>query len=379
MAIETIPETIKNHFYNSKGWRTKRKIVVIESDDWGGIRMTSNKDFQALQNKINISSNHYNKYDSLETQEDLEELYDCLQSFKDIKGNCPIITANFVSTNPDFDKIKSSNFENYYYETFPTSYKKYHQNENTFPLIKEGIKNKLILPQFHGREHLQVEYWMRDLRNNKKETILGFNHNFFGFGKNEMDNQGYLSSFNVTSINDIKAVEKRIEEGLSLFESIFKFNSLSVIAPQNIMHYKLLPVLKKSGIEIIQGARVNKQFPLYKGDKAKQKRFLGEVNSHDQLQIVRNVVFEPSSKALDWISKCIKEIETAFFWGKPAVICSHRVNYMGGLDSKNRKKGVDTLKRLLENIQKKWPDVEFMSTVTLAKTILSEKEYSNKY
>ena len=28
---------------NLPGWRTSRKIVVIESDDWGTIRMPSNK------------------------------------------------------------------------------------------------------------------------------------------------------------------------------------------------------------------------------------------------------------------------------------------------------------------------------------------------
>lgn len=33
--------TVIKNFSNLPGWRTNRKIVVIESDDWGSIRMPS--------------------------------------------------------------------------------------------------------------------------------------------------------------------------------------------------------------------------------------------------------------------------------------------------------------------------------------------------
>ena len=36
-----IKNIIKN-LSNLPGWRTDRKIVVLESDDWGSIRMSSN-------------------------------------------------------------------------------------------------------------------------------------------------------------------------------------------------------------------------------------------------------------------------------------------------------------------------------------------------
>ena len=34
---------------NVKGWRTKRHIVVIESDDWGSVRMSSLESFERLK------------------------------------------------------------------------------------------------------------------------------------------------------------------------------------------------------------------------------------------------------------------------------------------------------------------------------------------
>ena len=39
---------LSNIIYNIPGWRTKRHIVVIESDDWGAIRMPSRQVFDFL-------------------------------------------------------------------------------------------------------------------------------------------------------------------------------------------------------------------------------------------------------------------------------------------------------------------------------------------
>ena len=36
-----IKENVSRNLSNLPGWRTKRHIIVIESDDWGSIRMSS--------------------------------------------------------------------------------------------------------------------------------------------------------------------------------------------------------------------------------------------------------------------------------------------------------------------------------------------------
>lgn len=365
---------IKNNLYNSSGWKTNRKIVVLESDDWGSARMKSKKDFDELSGKIKIGKNAYNRYDALETETDLQELYNCLQSVRDINGNCLKITANFIVSNPDFGKIKDAGFSDYFYEDFIASYKTYYDSSTTFNLIRQGIDNGIFFPQFHGREHLQVDYWMRDLKANKKETKTGFEHAFFGFGKNELDNQGYLSAFNATTKEELELVKSRISEGLELFEKHFGFKSDSVIAPQNTMHHSVLPFLKQHNVNTIQGARVAKQTPLSPQENERTKRFIGRENKYGQLDIVRNVTFEPSNQNMDWVNKAMSEIKTAFFWKKPAVICTHRVNYMGFIDENNRMNGLKQLKQLLQKVQQKWPDVEFMTTVELAETIEMAKK-----
>ena len=76
---------------------------------------------------------------------------------------------------------------------------------------------------------------------------------------------------------------------------------------------------------------------------------------------VRNVYFEPATnRNMDWVDYGLSQIRNAFFWGAPAIINSHRVNYIGSLDPKNRDFGLKSLQKLLMEVKKYWPDVEFV-------------------
>src|ERR1039458_10679189 len=73
----------------------------------------------------------------------------------------------------------ASDFQEYYYEPFTETLKRYPNHERVFDLYKEGMKHKVFHPQFHGREHLNVSRWMNALRKQDKDTRLPFNHNMF--------------------------------------------------------------------------------------------------------------------------------------------------------------------------------------------------------
>lgn len=78
---------INSHAKNFWGWNTDRKIVVIESDDWGSIRMPSKNVYQqCLQSGYQVDQIAYERYDSLASEDDLELLFDLLSSFKDQGG-----------------------------------------------------------------------------------------------------------------------------------------------------------------------------------------------------------------------------------------------------------------------------------------------------
>ena len=122
----TLKQTITHNLLNIPGWRTNRHIVVIESDDWGSIRMPSREVYDnLLKEGYRVDLHPYEKYDSLATEDDLTSLFEVLSKFSDRRGRHPIITANCAVANPDFEKMKLSKFSQYYYEPFTTTRKGY--------------------------------------------------------------------------------------------------------------------------------------------------------------------------------------------------------------------------------------------------------------
>ena len=88
------------------GYQTDKKQILLLSDDWGSVRIKSTQDQEALVKKGLIINNRFDQYDSLETNEDLELLFEVLTKYKDHHGNHPCMTAVTNVANPDFKKIK---------------------------------------------------------------------------------------------------------------------------------------------------------------------------------------------------------------------------------------------------------------------------------
>ena len=69
------------------------------------------------------------------------------------------------------------------------------------------------------------------------------------------------------------------------------------------------------------------------------------------------------------MEECFNNINYSFLLKKPAIISSHRLNFMGGLNLKNREENLMLLEELLSNIIRKWPQVEFFSSDDLGNII----------
>ena len=77
---------------------------------------------------------------------------------------------------------------------------------------------------------------------------------------------------------------------------------------------------------------------------------------------VRNCSFEPATTVNYSTEKLMKEIECAFKDKHIAIISSHRINFVGGIDVNNRIKNLELLDEFLSTLLMKFPDVEFMSS-----------------
>lgn len=369
MAIRQI---VFRNLSNIPGWRTNRKIIVIESDDWGSIRIPSKRVFNKfVKSGIRLDRNHFSSYDSLESNADIEPLLSLLAEFKDFKGNNPVFTAMSLVANPDFEKIKKEKFETYYYEEVNSTYLNYPSSDKVLRMIKDGIKNKLFIPQFHGREHLNVMEWLRGLRAGLSNTLYAFENYFTGVppliaNESRVD---YQAAFDLQNKQDISYHKEVINDGLGLFEKTFGYKASYFVPPNGPYNSQLDQMLSKSGVRYINGAKIRKE-PQGNGKTSTRFHYLGQQTTTGLTYLTRNALFEPANRSRqNWVDTCLSDISIAFKWHKPAIISTHRVNYMGVLDERNRTNGLHQLKQLLSAILKKWPDVEFMTSNELGDLI----------
>jgi hypothetical protein len=374
--MKSIIGQVFHHLINAVGWHTNRKLLLIESDDWGSLRMASKEAFNRLE-KLNIGVEHdlFNCLDALENSEDLTHLFEVLNKHKDINGNPACITANTIMANPDFYKIKDSGFQAYHYIGLNESYERYSDGALAISALHEGIKRKFLTPQFHGKEHLNVPLWMEALRSGDTTTLSAFDEHVFSlkskFKVGEKPN--FMASFETCPINNEERINGALKEGLKMFESYFNVKSKTIIAPSYIWDEVIEKVSVHAGVRGIQGIPYQ-YIPTAKGLR-KKLHYTGQTNKYRQTYLVRNAFFEPSLEGeKDVVSNCLSRIQTAFRWKKPAIIGSHRINFIGSLVKTNRANNLKLLDSLLTEVKEIWPDVEFISSDQLV-DVMENKNY----
>jgi hypothetical protein len=328
--IKKIRQFIARNIVNAGGWRTNRKIVVLESDDWGSIRMSSIDAYKRLlKSGVPVDRSPFCKYDSLASESDLSLLFDVLSSCRDFKGNPSVLTANALVANPDFEKIRESNFQKYYYERIAETFKKFPEHDNCFTLWREGKEKKLFHPQSHGREHLNHTYWLKLLQEDKYDFRLAFENGIWGLSSDIYPKmkRSVQASFDFTDRKEINHHKEVIRSGLGIFKELFGYGSRSFIPTNYIWSMELQDTFKDNGVDYLQGMKYQK-LPLENDNKRKMVRhYLGEKNQSRQIYLVRNCSFEPSLKKsnFDSVDDCLHSIKLAFRWKKPAIISTHRM------------------------------------------------------
>lgn len=370
---QKIKHAIGSNLINLQGWRTKRKLLVLESDDWGTIRMPGlqEREFLCSRYPQNFNVSTYDRYDNLANTEDLSALFDVLVRFKDFKGNHPVITANTIVANPDFDKIRASNFQSYFYEPFTETLERYPSHQGTFALWQQGMRSGVFHPQLHGREHLNVALWMKLLQMREPSSIAAFERRTWVM-KSDQGNRLDIA-FDYESEKQLKGIDNYLKESAILFRNLFGYDSMSYIAPSYTWNDDIERILQNINIRILQGGlfQILPTYTMSTKNARRVRHYVGQRNMYGQVYLMRNSYFEPSLiRQVDLVGKCLGDIERAFRWGKPAIISIHRLNFIGNLEKNNRTETLKLLASLLQRVLVKFPDVEFLTSDALGKEML---------
>lgn len=378
--IRKLIQAVFANLKNSLGWKTNKKIVVFSVDDYGNVRLHS-KAARITMDKAGLPIySRFDALDTLETTQDLEKLYEVLDSVKDKNGRNAVFTAFVLPCNINFEKVKQSNFQDFHNETLPETFAKLAKEtpksyNGAWEKWQEGMQKGFLKPQFHGREHLNLSIFNEKLKNKDKQLLVALqNESYASISDANYPTMSCYAPFDFWDSNDNENFKSNIIDGLQKFESVFGFRSTYFTPPVFNIHHSLFAILKEQGIRFIDLALYRKEhqgFNVYK----KSFNFSGKKTKEGLTIMVRNVVFEPTEdRGIDWIAFTMKQIETAFRWNKPAIISSHRVNFCGHIEEANREKGLQSLQLLLESIVKKWPDVEFMSADELGECLANKSK-----
>ena len=367
MILSDIKNTLTNNIKNLIGWRTKRKIVVFSVDDYGNVRLDSKKAREAMDRAGVKAQNRFDRLDTLETREDLEMLFETLQSVTDKNGRHAIFTPFALPCNINFEKMKETGYSEYHYELLPETFQKLSAQQpeaynGAWEMLQQGIDEGLLVPQFHGREHLNLKMFEELLARNEPELITALkSRSFTGISDSGYKTISQMAAFDFWTFDENEWFDEIIRDGLNRFEQVYGYRSNHFTPPAGREHPVIHKALKENGINYIDTPLIKRE---HQGEGRYKKVFnyTGKKSGEGQYFIVRNVVFEPiDPRGFDWIENTMQQIEAAFRWSRPAIISSHRVNFCGHIDPKNREKGLNALSELLKRITERWPEVEFMA------------------
>jgi hypothetical protein len=370
-------DTIANYIKNISGWRTNRKLIIFSVDDYGNVRLNSKNAKENLE-RLNIPfESHFDSLDTLETRTDLSMLFEVLDSVKDKHGNPAKFTPYALPCNINFEAMAHNNYRQYIYELLPRTFEKLALEDagayaGTWQLWQDGINKGFLKPQFHGREHFNLNIF-NDLLAQQNDNLLNvLKHNsYVSIPEHKNYKNGWTAAYSFQDNNETLNFTSNVIDGLKNFKEVYGYDATVFTAPAQEFPKHLESNLTDFGLKYLDLARLSRRHlgnNIYKHEK----NILGGGKLGNT--IVRNVVFEPiGNHRGNWVEFTFKQIEAAFTMKKPANISSHRVNFCGHIDAMNREKGLNSLVELLKKIVNRWPDVEFISADELGDMISNEE------
>jgi len=350
-----------------RGWRCRRPIVVMESDDWGGIRMSSRADCDRLAALGYPMKRSPYSLGALETDEDLDRLFEVLASVKDSRGRPACMTANMVTANPDFAKIRAADFSEYFYEPATVTLARSPERQGVARRYADGLERRLFVPQLHAREHVRWWEWLRALRAGSAEARTTFEMGMCGVPlAASREGLGFFAppyQDDETLARNGVDLEAVVGEGAELFERQFGFRSLSTVAPNYTWTDRVERAWAHLGIRYIQGG-IFQRCPGSQG-LVRKPHYLGQQSRGGGFYMVRNAVLEPTASGEAEGDHCARQVAWAFRIHQPAILCMHRVNFIGSIEPANREQGLEQLSRLLQTLVKGWPGLIFLSSPEL--------------
>ncbi len=357
-------------------WK-RRKVVVFESDDWGGCE-NAFVDTETRERAMSVPAimDGFTRYGGkmspwawhvLETAEDMQRLFDLLLSFKGGDRRPAIFTPIYLIANPDFEAIAENNFTEYVDIGIGEGFPKHWKRGDIISKAKEGIELGVWYPQTHGRtHHYSPGKWLRTLREKRDEAIVAaFEFRIIGFPSPSSDRYEVLGlEFDGLSPDQLDAW---FGTGLDYFRRAFGYETpcapITDAGPpedvqrlERVLSRHQIKLRSHSNMGFVGSEFFEKPFDSIVGKTAAELdlTYLGWTGFLDPLGRPDGEGVKGFTHAYDCILKS---------WAQdfPAIIGGHRTNYVS-LNPQQRKQGFEQLERLLATLEREHPDAVYLTS-----------------
>lgn len=369
---------MNNYLSNLPGWKTNKKIVVIESDDWGSERFPNIETIKKFAyNGYEVRKCGFSRFDCLETNNDIIALLEIIENISLRYSKKIKISLLCNTSNPNLSLINPNDIHSYKSISVFDMVSFDSNRNDIIKLQVEGYNKGYLDIQYHGRQHININRWMSSLVNKNTDAIFAFRNGVWGISKSYSKNEisDYRASYAINDINGIQTYTQDFKIGLEEFRNAFGFIPRYFVPPNGHFPIEMERIIHHLGIKFMNFSKVEYE-PIKGFRKSFRINWMGKVQDSKLITITRNVGFEPISPISGNVEKILEKVNLSFQFKNPVVISTHRANYVSGISEINRKNGLLKLSKLLISIINKWPDVLFLSSTDLGEVISGKRKLS---
>jgi len=316
-------------------------ILIFESDDWGP--------GEVIQARS------------------LLQLIKTLRKYHDASGSHPVVTLGIILAIPDHKRIQDHDGKKYAELTLADS-----RFSEILESIQEGVSLGIFSVQLHGKEH----YWSPTLMSvaNENGTVSAWINREFPRTEDlpsPLQSRWVDTSTHPSKPHSWEQIESAVKEEVSFFSKVFAHPPVVVVPPTFVWTRDVERAWAKYGVRVIvtPGGRFEGRDGSGRLIPPSRSILNGMRTPEGLIYLVRNDYFEPvkghsaeqAVEALDVKTRC----------GRPTLLEMHRFNFMD--DPTSAERSYEELERVVEGALRSYPNLAFMSSEALAKSIADKQ------
>ncbi len=300
------------------GYHFDRPLVLLQSDDWGRVGLRDQEGLEQLRSAgLAIGERPYDFY-TLETAEDLARLGSALRRHRDSSGRYPSVEMNFIVANLDFAKMTADAFRQVHSLSLADGLPVGWTRPGLMDAYHAGIADGVFHPALHGTTHFcrsavdhvaSAEGDRADLLRTLWQAGTPYIHwrmpwiGYEYWDPDEPEDERFLPA---------EAQRELIGQAVAAFAKLFSALPRSACAPGYRANDDTHRAWAEHGIRVAQNGPGLSVPPHFR---------------HEILHLFRTVEFEPAVDPSFSVAACLRQAESSFAHGIPAIVSVHSINF----------------------------------------------------